>query len=122
MEFSTSFIVHFVFSFVGFQFLGIFLCRGSWRNSLRRPLYVGIIFLILSHVHIPNATWFILPAISIASLGLIVWRAFKQDDFVPSEIRQGHNFFGILVGAALFAITSQLHDVLFGVPVFQLVK
>jgi hypothetical protein len=123
MQFSLSFFIHFILSFVGFMFIGIYLCRGSWRNGVRYPLELGLTFLALSHVYGSSGN-FVTTAtlISIGLLGGLVWRASKDRDFTPSEIRDGHNLFSLLAGAALFALTVQMHAVLFGVPVFQLVK
>jgi hypothetical protein len=122
MQFSTSFYFHFILSFAAYQMFGIYLCRGTWRNVLRQPFSIGMILLVLSHMHAPSSIWFIAPVVVVISLSVPIWRAFKSNHFAPSVVRDGHNFFGVLVGAALFAITSQLHAVLFGVPVFQLVK
>ena len=123
MQFSTIFCVHFILSFVGFLFIGIYLCRGSWRNAVRYPLEVGITFLALSHVYSSSGTF--VPTITFIAIGLfggLIWRVGKSKDFTPSEVRDGHNVFSLLVGAALFALTVQMHAVLFGVPVFNLVK
>jgi hypothetical protein len=122
MQFSTSFYFHFILSFAAYQMFGIYLCRGSWRNVLRQPFFIGMILLVLSHMRLPYSSWMIVPILAIILFCVPIWRAFKSNHFAPSVVRDGHNFLGVLVGAALFAITSQLHAVLFGVPVFQLVK
>lgn len=123
MQFSFSFYVHFIFSFIGFLCLGIYLCRGSWRNLLRAPLLLGVVFVALGHlVNSPSQFSLIGKLVLLAlSIGTYLMQS-RKVKFVPSEIREGHNVFSLLVGAALFALTVQLHSVLFGVPVFQLVK
>jgi hypothetical protein len=122
MQFSTSFYFHFILSFAAYQMFGIYLCRGSWRNVLRQSFFIGMILLVLSHMYLPYSSWMIVPILVIILFCVPIWQAFRSNNFAPSVVRDGHNFFGVLVGAALFAITSQLHAVLFGVPVFQLVK
>lgn len=123
MQFTFSFYVHFILSFIGFLFLGIYLCRGSWRNVVRAPLLLCAAFIVLGHL-ISSPGQFSLIG-KIVLLALCTGGYFFQkrgSSFVPSEVREGHNVFSVLVGAALFALTVQLHSVLFGVPVFQLVK
>ncbi len=123
MLFSLSFYIHFILSFVGFLFLGIYLCRGSWRNVVRAPLALGITIIAGSHLGAPKS-W-ILIVVYAAIFGGFFIRASMQirsNSFTPSVVREGHNVFSLLVGAALFALTVQLHSALFGVPVFQLVK
>lgn len=123
MQFSLSFYVHFVLSLAGFIFLGIALCRGSWRNTLRHPLPLGFAFIALSHIYGPQGS------INTVGYGILVvlfswqfWRGYTKANFLPSDVREGHNVLSVLGGAALFALTVQLHAVLFGVPVFNLVK
>lgn len=123
MQFSLSFNVHFVLGFIGFIFLGIGLCRGSWRNIVRRPLALGFAFIALSHIYGQHGTVKTIGyGVLIALFSWQFWRGYSQLNFVPSEVREGHNIFSLLAGAALFALTVQMHFVLFGVPIFQLVK
>jgi hypothetical protein len=123
MQFSFSFFSHFILSFAGFLCLGIYLCRGTWRNVLRQPLVLGVALIAVGHVVGPHGMIGSLVYIMLVLLfaGLFV-RGFRAADFVPSEVRGGHDAFSLLAGAALFGLTVQLHGVLFGVPVFQLVK
>ncbi len=123
MQFSFSFIFHFLLSFAGFLFLGIYLCRGSWRNKLRNPLALGLVFISIGHLvgqeSILNRVIF---TAGLAVFGWLFIASLRRKDFSPTEVRGGHDVFSMLVGAALFALTVQLHFVLFGVPVFELVK
>jgi hypothetical protein len=123
MQFSFSFFSHFILSFAGFLFLGIYLCRGSWRNVLRQPLMLGLALIAAGHVVGSHGMIGTISYIALVLLfaGLFI-RRFCAADFTPSEVRGGHNAFSLLAGAALFGLTVQLHGVLFGVPVFQLVK
>jgi hypothetical protein len=123
MQFSFIFFSHFILSFAGFLCLGIYLCRGTWRNVLRQPLALGLALIAAGHVAgshgmIGTASYSVLVLLF---AGLFI-KGFRAEDFVPSEVRGGHNAFSLLAGAALFGLTVQLHGVLFGVPVFQLVK
>jgi hypothetical protein len=123
MQFSLSFYIHFVLSFVGFLFIGIYLCRGSWRNTFRNPVALGFGLVALGHVIGPHSTVNTIGYCALVGLfGWQFWRGFTNSNFIPSEMREGHNVFSLLAGAALFALMVQLHSVLFGVPVFQLVK
>jgi hypothetical protein len=120
---SLSFYIHFGLSFVGFLFLGIYVCRGSWRNSLRAPLPLALMFVSMGHVlglegGIKSMLYM---ALLILGMGLFA-RAFRNTAFVPSEVRGGHNMFSLLVGAGLFALAVQLHGVYAGVPVFVVVN
>jgi hypothetical protein len=123
MHISFNFLFHFVFSFVGFLCFGIYVCRGSWRNSVRTPLALGAAFIILGHVIDAPGPFSAAGGLLLVMMGFGSYFLTQSNNkFVPSEIREGHNVFSLLVGAALFALTVQLHSVLFGVPVFQLVR
>lgn len=123
MIFSQSFYIHFIFNLLGFLLIGIYLCRGSWRNKIRGSLPLGLALIAGSHLGANSSL--IITAIFAAISGACLTKAildFRRVPFVPSEVREGHNVLSMLAGAALFALTVQLHAVLFGVPVFQLVK
>ena len=120
---SLSFYIHFVLSFVGFLFLGIYVCRGSWRNSLRAPLPLALMFVSMGHVLglEGGVKSMVYMAALIVGLGLFA-RAYRNTTFIPSVVREGHNLFSLLVGAGLFALAAQLHGLYAGVPIFELVK
>jgi hypothetical protein len=123
MQFSFSFLFHFIFSFAGFLMAGVYLCRGSWRNVVRAPIGLALALVVLGHITSAPGPFSIAGSIVLIILGFGAFVvAQRSDKFVPSEVRDGHNVFSLLAGAALFALTVQLHSVLFGVPVFQLVK
>jgi hypothetical protein len=123
MQFSFSFFWHFILSFAGFLCLGIYLCRGSWRNVVRQPLALAVALIAAGHVVGSHGMIgsLVYGVLVLLFAGLFI-RASRAADFVPSEVRGGHNVFSLLAGAALFGLTVQLHGVIFGVPVFQLVK
>jgi hypothetical protein len=122
-QISISFVLHFVLSFLGFLFLGIYLCRGTWRNRLRKPLALAVGFVALGHLFGAHGT-----ISTVIYVGLILffgWQfvsGFRNANYVLSDVRAGHNAFSLLAGTALFALAVQLHGVVIGVPVFQLVK
>lgn len=123
MTFSISFYFHFILSLAGFVMIGIYLCRGSWRNVLRAPWALGLALISIGHLSGSQGTaWSISFGITAVFLGLFYLRRISQKTYVPSEVRDGHNIFSILAGAALFALIVQLHAVLFGVPVFQITR
>jgi hypothetical protein len=122
MEFSTGFVIQFVVIFIGFQFLGIYLCRGTWRNQLKTPLQIGLALLLAGHIVSNRLSTNQMIFVVLAFIVITLFSTRKLKYFTPSEVRGGHNFFSLLVGAGLFALVAQLHSVLVGVPVFQLVK
>ncbi len=123
MHFGSSFYFHFILSFIGFLFLGIYLCRGSWRNTIRTPLPLAIALVLSGHLIGAPGPFSVMGSLVLIVMGFTsFFLARRNVNFAFSEVRDGHNLFSLLVGAALFALTVQLHSVLFGVPVFQLVK
>jgi hypothetical protein len=123
MQFSFSFLFHFIFNFGAFLLFGISLCRGSWRNILRNPYGLGAALIFVGHILDAKGPLSLIGSLVVIALGLGSFvLARRNENFVPSVVREGHNILSMLVGAALFALTVQLHSVLFGVPVFQLVR
>ena len=123
MQFSLSFGIHFVLSLAGFLAIGIYICRGSWRNSLHRPLALGFCLIAAGHIYGMHDTVRTLSYAALAVLfgGLYIW-GLRQDNSPTSEVRDGHNAFSLMVGAALFGLAVQLHYAVTGVSVFELVK
>jgi uncharacterized membrane protein len=112
-------IANFILSAIGFVCLGIFLFRGTARNVLRYPLAIGALFWgaghLLSNGEVASVTLI---------LGLVA--AILVSSFMkgtnPSEVRQGHDLLGPMFGIAFYAVAVQMHQLLVGVPVFQLIK
>ncbi len=123
MQFSLSFLVHFVFSLLGFLALGIFICRGSWRNRIRHSWLLAAALISAGHI-VGTHKYLGVMASAIAAGILVALYVFmlSRPGFVPSEVRGGHNAFSLIVGAALFGLAVQLHYAVTGVSVFELVK
>jgi hypothetical protein len=123
MQPGAGFYAQFVLSFAGFLCLGIYLCRGQWRNFLRQPLALAVALVALGHASGADSqlALMIYGALTVLAMVFLVL-AWRSSNFVPSEVRGGHDGLSLLVGAALFGLAAQLHGVVIGVPVFQLVK
>jgi hypothetical protein len=123
MHFSFSFLFHFVLSFAGFLFLGVYLCRGTWRNRVRAPLQLGLGLILVGHIWAAPGPYSLAGRLVLAMMfAVMIIRIIWQKEFLAAEVRGGHNALSLLVGAALFGIAVQLHYVVSGVPVFELVK
>jgi uncharacterized membrane protein len=106
---------------IAFVFLGIFLFRGSWRQTLRFPMAFAVIFWATGHL-LANGDM----ASIILFGGFLVYAVLHiiigtANGVRPSPVvREGHNLISVLGGIALYGIMTQLHMALIGVPVFQL--
>ena len=119
MQFTTSFIFNFGFNLAGFLLLGVALCHGSWRNYLRSPYELAAALIFVGHIFSSeNLTLKIVCAL--VALALLGYYVMRRKSFKPVDVRDGHNILSMLVGAALFALTVQLHAVAFGVAVFRI--
>ena len=114
---------NFLLTFIGFLCLGIFLFRGSLRQTLRFPMGLAVIFWATGHL-LANG--------DLASLilfgGFLVYAflhiaiAAGQGIRPSPEIRQGHNLLSLLAGTALYGVMTQLHAALIGVPILVLTR
>lgn len=112
---------NYLLTLIAFVFLGIFLFRGSWRQTVRFPMAFAAIFWAAGHL-LANG--------DLASLilfgGFLVYAVLHIvigtiNGVRPSPVvREGHNLLSVLGGIALYGIMTQLHGALIGVPVFQL--
>jgi uncharacterized membrane protein len=111
---------NYLFSLIGFIFIGIFAFRGSWREKLRFPAAIGFTFLAIGHLLAngddTTTVFFLGLALSAIAQAVVLSTREKQ----PAIIRQGHNFLSVLAGIALYGLMAQLHAAIIGVPVFQL--
>lgn len=114
-------IANFLLTFVGFLLFGVFLFRGSLRQTLRFPMGLAVIFWATGHL-LANGD----AASLILFGGLLVYAAahigigFAQGIRPAPEVRQGHDPLALLAGAALYVVMTQLHAMLIGVPVLVL--
>ncbi len=115
--------VNYLLNFIGFLCLGVFLFRGSLRQTLRFPLELGVIFWALGHLFSNGdaASLILFGGFLLCSLVYIVFA--RQNGVWPTpEVRLGHDGLSVIFGAALYGIMTQLHGALIGVPVFVLTK
>ncbi|MBL8791319.1 MAG: hypothetical protein JNM45_12545 [Rhizobiales bacterium] len=112
---------NFLLTLIAFIFVGIFLARGSWRNTLRYPMAIAVMFWALGHL-LANGearTVIFIAGLAFAAL-LHAFLASRLTVREPGVERQGHNFMSVLFGVALYALMAQLHGVVVGVPVIDL--
>ena len=112
---------NFGLSLLGFICLGIFIFRGSWRNRLRHPMALAILFWALGHLLANGdvATTLLFAGFALMALLHAVLR--QVNGLVANEpAREGHNMLSILTGVALYGVAIQLHPIFAGVPVIQL--
>ncbi len=121
MNFTVSFILNFGLSFAGYLALGIALCHGSWRTVLRTPYELAAAFVLAGHVFSSQnfTVKIVLSTAAFVLVGFYIGRR-RRTALKPVAVREGHNILSLLIGAALFALTVQLHALLFGVAVFRI--
>ena len=114
-------LANFILTLIAFVFLGIFIFRGSWRQTLRFPMAYAAVFWSVGHL-LGNGDLaslilfggFLAYALAHLAIGL-------ANGVRPSpEVRAGHNLLSVLIGIALYGIMAQLHGALIGVPLVQL--
>jgi uncharacterized membrane protein len=112
---------NFAFSLVGFVLLGIFLFRGSWRNSLKYPMALGVSIWAFGHLLANGDTRTTLLFSGLAAFAILhaILRS-RSGPFVPSEVRNGHNLLSVLAGVALYGLAAQLHTIIAGVGLVTL--
>lgn len=112
---------NFLFTLIGFIFIGIFLFRGSWRNTIKYPMAIGVSFWAFGHLLANGDQRTTLLFAGLAFFGLLhAYLKSRNGPFVPSEVRQGHNLMSVLGGIVLYGLAAQLHVVIAGVPLVTL--
>jgi uncharacterized membrane protein len=112
--------INFALSLVGFIFIGIFLFRGSWRNSVKYPMAIGISFWACGHLIANGDQRTTLLFTGLAAAAILHAILKSRSPFEPSVVRQGHNLLSVLGGVALYGLATQLHMVIAGVHVVTL--
>jgi NnrU protein len=112
---------NFGLSLLGFLCLGIFIFRGSWRNTLRHPMAIGILLWAAGHLLANGdvATTVLFGGFAVIALLHALLRQ-SNGLAVDGPVREGHNLLSILAGVALYGVAVQLHPVFAGVSVIQL--
>ena len=111
---------NFALSLLGFVCLGIFLFRGSWRQALRFPMGLAVVLWATGHL-LANGdvrTTILFGGLAFFAVMHVVL-ALRQNPAV-AEVRRGHNLMSVLAGLALYGVAAQLHQVIAGVPLVQL--
>jgi uncharacterized membrane protein len=110
-----------ILSLFGFICLGIFLFRGSWRNSLRFPMAIGVCLWgaghLLANGDVKSLVFF--GGLMVAALTHVLLVR-STAGFAPGPERQGHNPLSVLFGIALYGITTQLHYAVTGMELIRL--
>jgi uncharacterized membrane protein len=111
---------NFLFSLIGFIFIGIFLFRGSWRNKIKYPMAIGICFWAFGHLIANGDSRTTLLFGGLAAAAALHAILKSRALFESSDERQGHNLMSILAGLVLYGLATQLHPLMAGVPVMTL--
>jgi uncharacterized membrane protein len=115
--------VNYGLTFLGFLCLGIFLFRGHLRQLLRFPMGLAGAFWAVGHLFANGDLASLILFGGFLLFSLIYMAVAVANGIRPSpEVRMGHDGLGLLFGAALYGIMTQLHPVLIGVPIFALSK
>ncbi len=116
-------LANFGLMFVAFQFLGMFLFRGGWRQVVRFPMGIAVVIWATGHL-LANGDWAsVILFGGLMGYGLLHIALGIANGVRPAaEARAGHDLMAMLVGLALYAAMTQLHPVVTGVPVLTLIK
>jgi uncharacterized membrane protein len=112
---------NFILSLLGFISLGIFLFRGSWRNTLRYPMALGVGLWATGHLLANGDQRSTVFFAGLAAFALL-FACLKATGgpAVASEVRNGHNLLSVMGGFALYGIATQLHAVVTGAQIVTL--
>jgi uncharacterized membrane protein len=112
---------NFLLSLLGFLCLGVFLFRGSWRQKLRYPMAIGVVLWAAGHLLANGDCRSLIFFGGLAAAGVIQAAFMAYAAERPSgDVRQGHNFLSLMAGLAIYALMTQLHYAITGVPLVEL--
>jgi uncharacterized membrane protein len=118
---SWGWLANYGFTFLAFLCLGIFLFRGSLRQRLRFPMALAVMLWGTGHLLANGDAASLLLFGGFIVSGLLMLLAGIANNVRPTaEVRAGHDGLSLLAGAALYALMTQLHAALIGVPIFNL--
>jgi uncharacterized membrane protein len=113
--------VNFALTAVAFICLGIFIFRGSWRQVLRFPLAIGVVFWAAGHLLANGDLASLILFGGMLGYGLaFLALGFATGARPTPEVRSGHDLLSCLSGIALYVAMTQLHPLVTGVPVLAL--
>jgi len=112
---------NFALTLLAFLCLGIFLFRGSWRQKLRYPMAIGVALWAAGHL-LANGDGKSLVFFGGLGAAAILQAVLMRggEERPEPDIRQGHNFLSIMAGLALYALMTQLHYAITGMPLVEL--
>jgi uncharacterized membrane protein len=112
---------NFALSLLGFLCVGIFLFRGSWRQKLRYPMAIGVALWAAGHLLANGDGKSLIFFGGLAAAAVIQAAVMAHAAERPSsDVRQGHNFLSLMAGLAIYALMTQLHYAITGVPLVEL--
>lgn len=112
---------NFALTLLAFLCLGIFLFRGSWRQKLRYPMAIGVALWAAGHLLANGDGKSLIFFGGLAAAAILHAVLMRGGGERPApDIRQGHNFLSIMAGLALYALMTQLHYAVTGVPLVEL--
>ena len=112
---------NYLLTLIAFICLGIFIFRGSLRQTLRFPMAFAAIFWATGHLLANGDLASIILFGGFLAYALVHLAIGLANGVRPSpEVRAGHNLLSVLIGIALYGVMVQIHGAVIGVPVFQL--
>ncbi len=113
---------NFLLTWIAFLCVGIFLFRGSWREQLKFPMALAIMFWGTGHIlaNLEPKAFLLFGGMMLIAAAYVGFK--RQLAREAPIIRRGHNLMSLIAGTALYALMAQLHVVLIGVPVVTLMK
>lgn len=113
--------INYGFTLLAFFCLGIFLFRGSWRQVLRFPMALAVMLWGTGHLFANGDLASLILFGGFIVSGALMFAVGLANGVRPSpDVRGGHNGLSLLAGLALYALMTQLHETLIGVPIFSL--
>ena len=109
------------FSFIGFQFLGMFFFRGKARQIVRYPFAIAILFWGVGHLLANGDLASLIVFGGLIAYALVFIALSLVNKVFPSlEVRDGHDVLALIFGLAAYIAMVQLHEILIGVPVLTI--
>jgi uncharacterized membrane protein len=112
---------NFALTLIAFVCLGIFIFRGTFRQSLRFPLAIGVTFWATGHLLANGDLASLILFGGMLAYAILYIAAGLLNGVRPSpDVRAGHDLLSVLIGVAFYGVMTQLHPVITGVPILAL--